>query len=150
MNASISFILHFVTELFRRHTRSKMSGLPPAYAAPSNGSSPLTTAPPTSSSSPAARACRQSSQDLAALEVLTDPVVADGDLGEGEAPAFLARLQNENAPCAKRLAAISQYSSSSSIPIALRPSSFAATSVVPLPMKGSSTMPPGGVTRRQR
>src|ERR1035441_10272481 len=39
--------------------------------------------------------------------------------------------------CLSRSTAMAQYFSSISIPMARRPSCFAATSVVPLPMKGS-------------
>src|SRR3990167_586861 len=42
-----------------------------------------------------------------------------------------------NTSCSNRLAAISQYFSSISMPIALRRRSLAARRVVPLPMKGS-------------
>src|SRR5690606_30685254 len=42
-------------------------------------------------------------------------------------------------PCASRCAAISQYRSSISMPMARSPNSFAATSVEPLPMYGSRT-----------
>lgn len=42
--------------------------------------------------------------------------------------------------CASRLAAISQYASQISIPMAFRPISFAACSVVPEPMNGSRTV----------
>src|SRR6185437_9011817 len=47
--------------------------------------------------------------------------------------------------CASLFAAISQYFSSISIPMARRPKSFAALRVVPLPMKGSRTVSPGSV-----
>jgi hypothetical protein len=43
---------------------------------------------------------------------------------------------------------IRAYSSSRSIPMHRTPSARAATSVLPLPANGSSTTPPGGVTRR--
>lgn len=46
--------------------------------------------------------------------------------------------------------AISMYSSDSSMPTNRNPSSIAALPVLPLPMNGSSTSPPGGVTRRHR
>ena len=44
-------------------------------------------------------------------------------------------------------AAISQYFSSISIPIALRPKSLAARKVVPLPMKGSRMVSPDSDAR---
>src|SRR5690606_4231348 len=50
-----------------------------------------------------------------------------------------ARASNGKISCASLRAANSQNLSSISIPIALRPRFFAATSVVPEPMKGSST-----------
>ena len=46
-------------------------------------------------------------------------------------------FQKASTSCCSRRAAISQYRSSISIPIARRPKSFAARNVVPLPMKGS-------------
>ena len=46
---------------------------------------------------------------------------------------------NSSTSWLSRLAAISQYFSSISMPMALRPKSLAARSVVPLPMKGSTT-----------
>src|SRR5690606_27459054 len=45
-------------------------------------------------------------------------------------------------PWARRFAAISQYASDISMPMALRPSALAANIVVPLPANGSSTMSP--------
>ena len=43
-----------------------------------------------------------------------------------------------------------QYSGSSSSPMNEKPSNLAAHPVEPLPQNGSSTTPPGGVTRRTR
>src|SRR5690606_14257326 len=50
---------------------------------------------------------------------------------------------NGSAPCINRLAAISQYRSLISTPIALRLSIFAATRVDPDPVNGSATTPAG-------
>src|ERR1035437_3431097 len=49
-----------------------------------------------------------------------------------------------------RASAIATYSASFSIRIQSNPSISHARAVVPLPPNGSSTMPPGGVTRRTR
>jgi hypothetical protein len=49
-----------------------------------------------------------------------------------------------------RASAMATYSASRSIPIQGKPSISAAMAVVPEPRKGSSTVPPGGVTRRTR
>lgn len=51
---------------------------------------------------------------------------------------------------AMRASAIATYSGSISIPMKLKPSSAAPRPVLPEPVKGSSTVPPGGVTSRQR
>jgi hypothetical protein len=58
------------------------------------------------------------------------------DQGEGHA----APPAPKRTPCARRLAAISQYSSLISIPMALREANFAATKVVPDPINGSMTV----------
>ncbi len=52
--------------------------------------------------------------------------------------------------CSMRALAISRYSDSRSIPTNEKPSRIAALPVEPEPMNGSSTTPPGGVTRRHR
>ena len=49
-----------------------------------------------------------------------------------------------------RCSAMAKWAGSRSMPMAWKPSPMAALIVVPLPMNGSSTTPPGGVTRRQR
>src|SRR5690606_9505509 len=54
-----------------------------------------------------------------------------------------ATSPNGSTRWASRFAAISQYRSSISMPMARRPSCFAATNVVPDPMKGSATAPGG-------
>src|SRR5687768_12223654 len=52
-----------------------------------------------------------------------------------------------NTSCPIRRAAISQYFSSSSMPMAFRPKSLAARSVVPEPMKGSRMVSPSSVNK---
>ena len=52
--------------------------------------------------------------------------------------------------CSMRARAMSMYSASLSMPMKSKPSNTAALPVEPLPMKGSRTIPFGGVTRRHR
>src|SRR3990172_4952857 len=57
--------------------------------------------------------------------------------------ALFVFLHSGSTSCRSRFAAISQYRSSISMPMARRPRSLAARSVVPEPAKGSSTRSSG-------
>src|SRR3546814_15203529 len=61
----------------------------------------------------------------------------------GEVSHAATSNANGSTSCARRRVAISQYRSSVSMPMALRPASFAARSVVPDPAKGSRMTSPG-------
>src|SRR5437868_14106328 len=63
------------------------------------------------------------------------------------APPAQPSLSNCSTSWLNLLAAISQYFSSISMPMAFIPSDFAAISVVPLPQNGSKTVSPGNATR---
>src|SRR5438128_9723555 len=91
-------------------------------------------------------------------DALFDPIgcprlsVEDLPSGAGVVDHGVASSSNSpgsyTAHSSRRLAT-SRLSTSFSIPMKRKPSSLAATPVLPLPMKGSSTTPPGGMTSRQ-
>src|SRR5690606_622196 len=81
----------------------------------------------------------------AALGAVDDDSGGDGDLRDAGGGRPHATPPN-SVSCASRLAAISQYRSSASTPIARRLSALAAVRVEADPANGSSTTPSGGVT----
>ena len=74
----------------------------------------------------------------AGVPVTRARVPANAYAGHAFAPKFIT-------DCPRRFAAISQYFSSSSIPMARRPRFLAASKVVPEPMNGSRISSPGSV-----
>src|SRR3546814_8915128 len=68
----------------------------------------------------------------------------------GHCAASANRGVSPPSTCATRRRMSARYSASFSQRIARKPSARQAMQVLPLPATGSSTRPPGGVTRRQR